>query len=292
MDVVVAAFTRLFKHNPMKVRASYMAGKFYASDGNDIIKLLNEALASQKATIRYELSRNRILGGVVPHAGHMFCAREAVHFFEVVKASEEPFETVVIIGPNHTGEGVAMSVDTNEKWQTPLGLAEIDKDLALQLSIPFNDHAQRYEHSVEVIVPYVQHFLGSEVKILPINMLSQNIENSIVLAERVWSASRTLKRRILLIASSDFCHFKSSRVGYELDSYALEPLLEFDLSEFQRRVLERGLSICGFGPIMAMLAYSKMVSSKAKIEVLKRGHSGEVYPAKAVVDYISMLSYV
>ena len=80
-------------------------------------------------------------------------------------------------------------------------------------------------------------------------------------------------------------------MGYELDSMALEPLLQFDLGEFEHRVRTMHISICGFGPIMTLLAFAKMVDQSAKVDVLKRGHSGEVYPSAEVVDYVSMLAY-
>ena len=72
---------------------------------------------------------------------------------------------------------------------------------------------------------------------------------------------------------------------------ALEPLLQFDLEEFEHRVRTMHISICGYGPIMTLLDFAKRVDPEAKVEVLKRGHSGEVYPSAEVVDYVSMMAY-
>jgi MEMO1 family protein len=276
----------------MPVRANYAEGRFYSNKRDDIETLFDREVATQKDEIRYALKSNSIIGGVIPHAGHVFCAHQAVHFFEIVRESQQVFDTVVVVAPNHTGMGSSpMSLDSHAQWQSPLGTVDVDMELARELGLPFNDEAQRLEHSAEVILPFIQHFMGSKVRFLPVNMLDQNYRNASTLAMHLKAAADKLNRKVLLVASSDFTHFKSSKVGYELDSMALEPLLQFDLEEFEHRVRTMHISICGFGPIMTLLAFAKLVAADAKVEVLKRGHSGEVYPADEVVDYVSMMAY-
>lgn len=276
----------------MSVRANYAEGRFYSDKRADIEKLFDIEVTMQKDEICYSLKDNAIIGGVVPHAGHVFCAHQAVHFFEIVRASGQPIDTVVVVSPNHTGMGNSpMSLDSHTQWQSPLGVIDVDIELARELGLPFNDEAQRFEHSAEVIVPFIQYFLDGKMKLLTINMLEQNHHNARTLAEQLKAAADKHNRRILLIASSDFTHFKNSKVGYELDSMALEPLLQFDLGEFEHRVRTMHISICGYGPIMTLFSFAKLVDKNAKVDVLKRGHSGEVYPSAEVVDYVSMLAY-
>ena len=56
-------------------------------------------------------------------------------------------------------------------WSTPLGEIAVDEELAdavLKSGLAVADeHAHQYEHSIEVQVPFVQHFF-SGAKILPI----------------------------------------------------------------------------------------------------------------------------
>lgn len=273
----------------MSIRENYAEGRFYANTAGDIISLLDENLAAESGSINYSLKNRNILGGVVPHAAHFYCAREAIHFFEIVKTGARSYDTIVIINPNHSGYGDAVSIDSHRYWASPLGRAEVDEEFARLLNLPMNDIAQRYEHSAEVILPYIQHFLGGSFRFLPINMLNQSCSQAFDLAARIKFVADLLQRSLLLIASSDFTHFKSAAEGYELDSYALEALMAFDLKEFERRIKEKRISICGYGAIMTLLQYSLLVDDHAKVEVLKRGHSGEVYPSKEVVDYISLL---
>lgn len=276
----------------MPVRANYAEGRFYSDKRTDIEKLFDHEVAMQKDEISYSLKDNRIIGGVIPHAGHVFCAHQAVHFFEIVRESGQRFDTVVVVAPNHTGMGNSpMSIDSHTQWQSPLGAIDVDMELAREMKLPFNEEAQRFEHSAEVILPFIQHFIVGKVKFLPINMLEQSYRNANMLAMHLKTAAEKLNRKILVIASSDFTHFKNSKVGYELDSMALEPLLQFDLEEFEHRVRTMHISICGYGPIMTLLDFAKRVDPDAKVEVLKRGHSGEVYPSAEVVDYVSMMAY-
>ncbi len=49
--------------------------------------------------------------------------------------------------------------------------------------------------------------------------------------------------------------------------------------------------MCGYGPIMTLMEYAGGSNSDYKVEILARGHSGEVVPSHEVVDYISMILY-
>jgi len=42
---------------------------------------------------------------------------------------------------------------------------------------------------------------------------------------------------------------------------------------------------------MSLMEYARFQSPDYKIEVLARGHSGEVSPSPEVVDYISLIAY-
>lgn len=276
----------------MSVRENCAEGRFYSDKRSVIEDLLSKEVDDQKDDIRYSLAEKAIIGGVVPHAGHIFCAHQAVHFFEIVRASQQSFDTVVILSPNHTGMGVSpMSVDGHSQWKTPLGTVDVDLEMASDLGIPVNNQAQRFEHSAEVVVPYLQYFMKAPFRIVAVNILDQNLHHAARLAALLRDSAEKLQRRVLLIASSDFTHFKNSKVGYELDSMALEPLLKFNLGEFEHRVRTMQISICGFGPIMVLMTYARLIDAKSNVEVLLRGHSGEVYPSSEVVDYISMIAY-
>jgi AmmeMemoRadiSam system protein B len=275
----------------MTVRKPSVAGAFYPDSSKEIGEIFEEALEKERGNIKTELSKKKIIGGVSPHAGYVYCAREAVHLFEIMRGKREGFDTIVIINPNHTGYGEAVSVDSNSCWETPFGSIEVDTEFGEKLPFIKEPMAQRFEHSGEVMLPYLQYFFNGKFKILPICMMKQDLSTAKKIAESIKDASENLGRKIFVLISSDFTHFETPKKGAELDSYAIESLLNMDSVEFHKRVVEKDISICGMGSIMVLLEYSKLVSKKPKLEILKRGHSGEVYPSDKVVDYVSILVF-
>jgi AmmeMemoRadiSam system protein B len=275
----------------MKVRLPAVAGRFYPGTATEIRSTLGQILLHEKRNINYSLTGKKIIGGISPHAGYMFSAYQAVHLFEILKKSNEQFDTFFIINPNHTGYGAEISIDENEAWETPLGLVPVDSDFQDELGFTVSSLAHQYEHSGEVMVPMLQHFLDYEFSILPITISNQNVENATLIANRIFETNKTLKKKIFIIASSDFSHYIQPDEGRRLDSFVIEEILKLNSKGVYREIKDKQISACGFGPIMTLIEYSKLVAENPKAEILKIGHSGEVIPSDEVVDYVSMLFY-
>ena len=275
----------------MKIRKPAFAGKFYPGDKNGIINLLNSIYLKEKDKIDIKLSEKKIIGGVVPHAGYIFSAYEAIHFFEIIKNSDEKFETIFIINPNHTGYGSEIALDDNDFWETPLGKVELDKDFIEKLNLPISNIAHKYEHSAEVMLPFLQYKLNYDFKIIPITITLQNYENALRVANAIYQANKSLNKKILIIASSDFSHYVDPDLGKHLDNFVLKEILNLDSEKIYKNVLEKRLSVCGYGPIMTLVEYSKLVSKQTKVKILRKGNSGDVMPSNEVVDYVSILFY-
>jgi hypothetical protein len=250
---------------------------------------LGEILKKEKKNINYKLSKNNIIGGVVPHAGYVFSGYEAVHFFEIAK--EKKYDTVVIVNPNHTGVGNPVEADAHKYWSSPLGNLELDREMIEELGVPISSLAQKYEHSAEVMIPFLKYFFDYEFKIVPICFMQQDYENSVELAKKIYDASKRLGRKILIIASSDFSHYVEPELGRSLDNLVIEEILALNSKEFYNKIRNYNISVCGFGPIMTLMEYSKLLKKDIKIEILRRGSSGDVYPSNEVVDYNSIIFY-
>ena len=282
---------RTIDFNMKKIRTNCVEGQFYPDNSKEQIAIFRHALESEKSKIEYDLASKTIIGGVVPHAGHVYCAKEAIHFFEVVKASREKYDVIILINPSHRGSGFAASIDEHSYWTTSLGEIKLDEDLANIIGLPFDSRSQAKEHSAEVIIPYIQYFLGNDIPFLPINFYAQNNESAKIIAQDIFNACKQQKKRALIIASSDFNHFATPQKGEVLDNYALDALINDEPEEFEKRIREKDISICGFGAILVLYYFSKLNVGSFDIKILNRGHSGEVYPSESVVDYISMLFY-
>ena len=275
----------------MKIRKPAVAGKFYPEDKNELKKLINSIYLKEKKNIDLSLSKYKIIGGVVPHAGYIFSAYEAVHFFDIIKNTPLQYDTIIIINPNHSGYGYDIDLDSNDLWETPFGNVSLDTEFMSELPFSTSEEAHKYEHSGEVMLPLLQYFLDYEFKIIPITMSHQNYENAKRLADGIYNANLKLNRNILIIASSDFSHYVEPEKGKYLDNFVLDNILKLDSEAINQTVYEKHLSVCGYGPIMSLIEYSKLVSKKPQAKILRRGNSGEVIPSNEVVDYVSMLFY-
>lgn len=273
----------------MKIRKSAVAGRFYPANKEALIDQIESVRKKELPNIKLDLKNNQIIGGVIPHAGYMFSAYQAVHFFEILKQSKQTFDTVVIVNPNHTGIGHEIVFDSNDYWETPFGKVALDVEFGKLLGIDISDKEQKYEHSGEVMIPYLQFFLDFNYKIVPITLSNQTYKNAKFLAERFYECAKLLNRRVLLIASSDFSHFLSPEKGREKDALVLEMIITMDSQAIEKVVHKKNISVCGFGPIMTLIEYAKLVSLNPRTDILKIGHSGEIIPSNEVVDYISIL---
>lgn len=275
----------------MKTRQAAVAGKFYPGTTKEISHQLDKILQKEKPFIDLSLSNKKIIGAIVPHAGYMYSAYQALHFFEILKHSHQQFDTFFIINPNHTGYGAEISLDDNDYWDSPFGKVEIDKDFYDFLDFSESEDAHRFEHSGEVMLPLLQYSLEYPFKIVPVTISDQNPKNAQFIAQNIIKANNILKRKICIIASSDFSHFVNPDEGKALDQFVIDEILNFNPEGVFQQVQDKNISVCGFGPIMTLMEYAGLITNEPQVEILKIGHSGEIMPSNEVVDYVSMLFY-
>ena len=232
-------------------------------------------------------SERHILGLISPHAGYVFSGPVAANGFFSLASEREP-QTVVILGPNHRGMGADVAVGRQDKWQTPLGQVDLDVELG-QLIISasqwaqWDDLAHSREHSIEVQVPFLQHIYGAAFRLVPIVMLRQDLEVSQDLGHALAAA---LKRRdVLIIASSDFSHYEPQPSASRKDHLALEAVLALDSEKLEGVVSSYGISMCGPGPVMAMLIACKALGAR-KARLLRYATSGDI-----TGDYSQVVGY-
>ncbi len=273
----------------MTKRKASASGSFYPGTREEITKLLDRIILEEKKKIAPFPAGRKVIGAVVPHAGYIYSGYEAVHFFENLRELSDKYETILIINPNHTGYGSEIEVDGHDQWETPLGKIEPDRDFAAALGFNISQSAQRFEHSAEVMLPFLQYTLPYAFRIVAVSMLKQEPDISGDLARAILKANRELKRRILIIASSDFSHYVEPEYGRAMDNLALRKIEELDPGGLYKTVVENEISICGFGPIMTLMEYVKMVSDDPRATVLARGNSGKTVASDSVVDYVTLL---
>ncbi len=273
----------------MRIRKPAVSGKFYPANPRDLRNLIQKIYESEKASITTELSNYKIIGALIPHAGYIYSGYQAVHFFEILRHSKQKFDTFVIINPNHTGFGDEIALDENSAWETPFGTLSVDLEMSELLQFPKSSSAHDFEHSGEVMLPFLQYFTDYEFRILPITLSKQNSYNAKLIAGRMHFAAMKLKREICIIASSDFSHYVSPEYGKQQDFKAIETILALNSDSLFDTVKSNHISMCGFGPAASLIEYVQIKSNTPQARLLKFGHSGEISFSEKVVDYASIL---
>ena len=263
------------------MRSPAVAGQFYHYDR---ARLALEVDGYLKTASQAELQGVKAI--VAPHAGYMYSGQTAAYSYSAIPRSFKG--TFVIAGPNHTGMGDAISL-SHEDWETPLGIARIDSELAHEImdasnSFAHSEIAHTSEHSIEVQLPFLQRLFG-RIDFVPICMGDQTIEAAHEVAHAISEAAKRTGRKILFIASSDFTHYEPAERAKEKDDAALELIRKMDEAAFENLVHSRDLSICGHGPIAAAIAYAKAQGAKEG-RLLNYSNSGD-----ASGDYGSVVAY-
>jgi len=213
----------------------------------------------------------------------------AAHGFYFAASCGEP-DSVVILGPNHTGIGSGISIATMGAWRTPLGDVDVDSELARSIQassqlIDVDESAHRYEHSIEVQLPFLQYIYRPRLRFVPICMMLQDLASSRDVGEAIAKASKG--RNVLIIASTDMTHYEPQRIAEKNDQLVINAILRLDETALQETVETHGISMCGYGPVSATLVASKELGASHG-ELLAYHTSGDITGDRSqVVGYCS-----
>ena len=214
------------------------------------------------------------VGLVCPHAGYVYSGAVAGAAISRARLTD----TVIILGPNHTGLGKPFSLMPAGTWETPLGGVDIDEELARNLLadtsyLEEDAEAHLREHSIEVQLPFLQHF-KKDVKIVPIVLShASGAAYKEIGAELALTLNR-LGRDVLILASSDMTHYEPQEQAKAKDDYAIRAILKLDADALLERVVERNITMCGYGPVVALMAAARDMEAK-RAELVRYQTSGE-----------------
>jgi hypothetical protein len=284
------------------VRRPAVAGTFYRGDPRalrvEIEDCFTHELGPGAVPVVDPDGPHRIRGVVCPHAGFQYSGAAAAWSYSDLARDGRP-DVVVLLGPNHTGLGQAIAVSSAGAWNTPLGDVPVDAALRARLlaSVPgakADDSAHRFEHSLEVQLPFLQYLFGRQVTILPITLRSVSA-SAAACAEtlRLGALAQALAealhdRRALIIASNDMTHFEAHDVAAEKDHAVLEKALALDAAQMLRTVDARQVSMCGVLAVATMIQAAALMGAREG-RLLKYYTSGDITGDKReVVGYAAL----
>lgn len=263
------------------IRKPAVAGQFYPRTAAEITEIIQSFLPAGTA------AKINCSGCVLPHAGYIYSGSTAVKTISSLKVKD----TVVLLGPNHTGYGAEFSIMSKGEWITPLGKTAINSKLAQKIAqtcgfLEEDELAHAYEHSIEVQLPILQYF-RQDFKIVPIAILSQEAALLKELGEAIAKAiiDEKLENSVLIAASSDMTHYEPQDSANKKDSQAIQAILNLDTDELTEKVKKLKISMCGYAPVTAMLTAVKLLGAKTAKLVQYETSAAVTQDKSSVVGY-------
>ncbi len=259
------------------VRQPVCSGTFYPAQPKKLAQAVEDLLADA-----VDSSLPKPVAIVVPHAGWVYSGNILADAFRLV--SRYSYDVVVLLGTNHKSPGLeGAAVYESGAFRTPLGETPIDESITKTLvaagkPIVADSRAHQDEHSIEVILPFVQKCFP-KATIVPV--IVGGLKDSTW--DRVGIAlAQVLKdKNALIVASSDLSHYPDTETARRIDIQTLSAICRMHPEEASESIrgLERGnrkisTAACGLMPILtAMKAANELGASHAS--VLSYANSGD-----------------
>lgn len=271
------------------MRKPYVSGVFYPVNREELLETVDRFIA---APIPKPETANAT-AFLAPHAGFAYSGKTAGFTYSALLNSEtiKNADTIVIIGPNHTGKGdyhkpMAVSL---EDWSISLGVAKNDTELSKEIIrtcvfASADETAHEEEHSIEVQLPFL-HSLFDSKRFVFLCMGEQSYEASEYLAGSIFTAASNFSREVVVIASSDLDHYESLEMVKKKDGAILQHMTAMDPLRFNHSVQEVKDSACGYGPITVAMLFAMQNKAKRGI-LLNYSTSGDM-----TQDYSNVVAY-
>ena len=277
----------------MTARKPAVAGQFYPGTEKQCKAEIADCITDRPLT--GAKLPEKIVAGIVPHAGWTFSGDLAAMVFAAIEKANKTVDTFVIFGAVHSYFDSSAAVYDKGSWQTPMGEIKIDEQLAAAIikknrSAKANTEAHQYEHSIEVQVPFVQ-YLFKDAKIVPILTPPTGfaVQLGTDIAECIKSAA---DKKIVCIGSTDLTHY-GPRYGFNPQGSGPSGIkwakdvndrtfINLAVEMRAERILTESMenqNACGPGSAAAAIASARALG-KTKGVLLAHTHSNEVMEKK------------
>ncbi|MCK6682471.1 MAG: AmmeMemoRadiSam system protein B [Thermoanaerobaculia bacterium] len=273
-----------------ETRRPAVSGLFYESDPVRLRESLSGFMQPHHRPRRSLPDWRAVL---LPHAGHIF----AGHIAGPAVASIDWPGFVILLGPNHRGTGSGIALSNANSWETPLGPVWTNRALLdlLASSVPeasFDDVAHEKEHSLEVLLPYLQ-MVHPGIEIACLSFSEPDLSLCLAAGRGLARAIRKFEEkgeRCALAVSSDLNHYLHRKENHLKDLRALDALLSGDPEELFHRVIHRErISMCGVLPATVLLEALRHLPPTRAV-LLAHGDSADSGEGdERVVGYASVL---
>lgn len=267
------------------VRSAAVAGSWYPGSAAGIVAEVERYLESAVCPP----VPGRLVALISPHAGLRYSGPVAAHGYSLLRGASDL--SVVLVGPSHRVAFDGLAVWARGGFETPLGRAPIDEELAGAL-LAADDRMRdaprphREEHSLEMQLPFLQHLVPG-LRLVPVLMGSQTRAEVEALGAALARALAG-RRGTLLVASSDLSHYHPAPVANRLDALVLGDVGRYSPEDLMDRLEASHEHACGGGPIVAVMRAARALGAE-RATVLRYADSGDAAERdkSRVVGYLS-----
>ena len=264
-----------------QVRKPVFAGSFYPGNRSDLQNTLEKLAAAADKTNLAIPAGARLKALIIPHAGYIYSGFTAAHCIRSLAGHR--FSKLIVMGPDHRVGIRTAAISAVTAYETPLGRIALhpDADRLREMAALFaySPASDRSEHSVEVVLPYLQVGLG-DFRFVPVVIGGADPRAIAAALEAV------IDNDTLLVASSDLSHYLPYREAVAWDRGTLELIKALAPD----KLMARQNCACGRAAIAVLLHLSRQRNWQPVL--LNYTNSGDTAGDKnRVVGYAAMAFY-
>lgn len=203
--------------SPRTTRRPAVAGLFYPDDPErlaaEVRSLLDRAEAPAAGAAPAAV--------VAPHAGYAYSGAVAARALRRLEPLRGAVPRVVLLGPSHRVPFPGVALPAAAAFATPLGDVEVDREAVDRLrqreGVGVHRDAHAGEHSLEVVLPFLQVLLG-DLRLVPLLVGDAAPQAVGGLVEALWDEDAgDGSGPAVVVVSTDLSHYHPYETARELD---------------------------------------------------------------------------
>ncbi|CAN2043819.1 MEMO1 family protein [Candidatus Magnetomoraceae bacterium gMMP-13] len=279
--IILCFFILLTTGFAENVRKPAWAGKFYPESKGELEKTIEKFSKEAEKTEIPKIPDKRLKALIMPHAGYIYSGLTAAHVSKVLRPGQ--FSKVILMGPDHRVGFNNVSLTDADAYETPLGKIKIHNhaEKLRESSTLFKvvPHSDKMEHSLEVILPFLQQYLKI-FDLIPIVLGKCDFRQIAASLEPI------IDNQTLMVASSDLSHYLTYDKAKKMDAQTIKMIMEMDTEN----LIKADNAACGKMPILVILHIAKKFNWQPVL--LHNSNSGDTAGTKeSVVGYAAIAFY-
>jgi AmmeMemoRadiSam system protein B/AmmeMemoRadiSam system protein A len=282
-------------------RPPVAAGRFYSAHAEKLEIEIENMIAEAESLVHFKVPNDEtVMALIAPHAGYVFSGHVAASAFVLLK-DISPRKKVFLIGSSHHTDFNGASIYNIGDYLTPFGKVRVDTNLSTQIIersklFSFVQAAHAHEHSLEVMLPFLQYFWKDEFEIIPVILATHSKDICKQFADEL---QPYFTPENLFVVSTDLAHYPSYRDAVKTDKLTVEAIISGNpevlfqqiASNSTKKIPNLSTSMCGWTSVATLMYLAQNLKDKKYYPLLYQnsGDASTYGDKDRVVGYQSLL---